>query len=407
MDGAKRETSTVPSLPPPLPKSPPPYPDLYGKRRELARVQMLEREIGFLEEELKTVGRIQPASRSCKEVTDFVMANSDPLVTKSRKIRKSRRFWKWLCGKSCFNLSWMCCCCGCCPRLRRPDCCSCSCDICNCNPCACCSIPKGRAAIVANAKALLAQIARAPALVLATSAAHAVVHLDVRRSLLDNLTHSSIEPACWIEGGGVEVYRRWRTYCQDRAAGWLSLTMLTMSVIMYGEIESAMDLVRQLDARMPSSFVPEFRQLAPKFVDRYSRFMKTVKGPGFTPLVFEHLDRADLSGTGLAGVAEQDIIPMTQPSQHIPEQPASSSRPDKLALVSLRKGKWKMNKPLSPTKQDTIATEWGWKDGVVKLHGGGGGVKNALYELKPVNLLTLAPGSWIDDRIIYAYMVRS
>ncbi|KAG2280030.1 hypothetical protein Bca52824_051250 [Brassica carinata] len=37
------------SLPPPRPKSPPPYPDLYGKRREAARVQMLEREIGFLE----------------------------------------------------------------------------------------------------------------------------------------------------------------------------------------------------------------------------------------------------------------------------------------------------------------------------------------------------------------------
>ncbi|KAA8547746.1 hypothetical protein F0562_004175 [Nyssa sinensis] len=31
------------SLPPPM------YQDLYGKRRELARVQMLEREIGFLE----------------------------------------------------------------------------------------------------------------------------------------------------------------------------------------------------------------------------------------------------------------------------------------------------------------------------------------------------------------------
>lgn len=39
----------VPSLPPPTPKSPPQYPDLYGKRRETARVQMLEREIGFLE----------------------------------------------------------------------------------------------------------------------------------------------------------------------------------------------------------------------------------------------------------------------------------------------------------------------------------------------------------------------
>ena len=38
-----------PSLPPPRPKSPPEYPDLYGKRREAARVQMLEREIGYLE----------------------------------------------------------------------------------------------------------------------------------------------------------------------------------------------------------------------------------------------------------------------------------------------------------------------------------------------------------------------
>lgn len=42
-------SSSVPSLPPPCPKSPPEYPDLYGKRREMAKVQMLEREIGFLE----------------------------------------------------------------------------------------------------------------------------------------------------------------------------------------------------------------------------------------------------------------------------------------------------------------------------------------------------------------------
>lgn len=39
----------VPSLPPPQPKSPPRYPDLYGKRKDSAKVQMLEREIGFLE----------------------------------------------------------------------------------------------------------------------------------------------------------------------------------------------------------------------------------------------------------------------------------------------------------------------------------------------------------------------
>ncbi|KAK6126734.1 hypothetical protein DH2020_039526 [Rehmannia glutinosa] len=48
MSGLKGNSS-VPSLPPPQPKSPPEYPDLYGKRRELAKVQMLEREISFLE----------------------------------------------------------------------------------------------------------------------------------------------------------------------------------------------------------------------------------------------------------------------------------------------------------------------------------------------------------------------
>ncbi|KAJ0030291.1 hypothetical protein Pint_13517 [Pistacia integerrima] len=72
--------SSVPSLPPPRPKSPPEYPDLYGKRREMARVQVLEREIGFLEEELKSVEGLHPASRCCKEVADFTVANADPFI---------------------------------------------------------------------------------------------------------------------------------------------------------------------------------------------------------------------------------------------------------------------------------------------------------------------------------------
>ncbi|KAE8677138.1 hypothetical protein F3Y22_tig00111542pilonHSYRG00038 [Hibiscus syriacus] len=76
-------SSSVRSLPPPCPKSPPGYPDLYGKRREAAKIQMLEREISFLEEELKSVEGLQPASRYCKEVTDFVMAKSDPLIPTS------------------------------------------------------------------------------------------------------------------------------------------------------------------------------------------------------------------------------------------------------------------------------------------------------------------------------------
>lgn len=42
-------SSSAPPLPPPRPKSPPEYPDLYGKRREMKKIQMLEREIDFLE----------------------------------------------------------------------------------------------------------------------------------------------------------------------------------------------------------------------------------------------------------------------------------------------------------------------------------------------------------------------
>ncbi|XP_011039976.1 PREDICTED: guanine nucleotide-binding protein subunit gamma 3 isoform X1 [Populus euphratica] len=148
-------SSSVPSLPPPCPKSPPEYPDLYGKRREMAKVQMLEREIGFLEEELKSLQGLQPASRCCKEVTDFVVANSDPLIPTSRKKRRSCLFWKWLCGIRCFNLSWICCCCssGCSLHLECPSCCECNLrNCCSCiscptlkwRCCCCCPLPRSR-----------------------------------------------------------------------------------------------------------------------------------------------------------------------------------------------------------------------------------------------------------------------
>ncbi|KAL0333687.1 UNVERIFIED_CONTAM: hypothetical protein Sangu_1524900, partial [Sesamum angustifolium] len=50
-------------------------------------------------EELKSIEGLQPASRSCKEVADFVTGNADPLIPTTKKIRRSRRFWKWLWGK--------------------------------------------------------------------------------------------------------------------------------------------------------------------------------------------------------------------------------------------------------------------------------------------------------------------
>ncbi|KAG6389081.1 hypothetical protein SASPL_150540 [Salvia splendens] len=58
-------------------------PHLYGKRRDGARVQMLEREIAFLDEELKSLESIPPASRSCEEVAEFVIGNVDPLIPTS------------------------------------------------------------------------------------------------------------------------------------------------------------------------------------------------------------------------------------------------------------------------------------------------------------------------------------
>ncbi|XP_015931583.1 guanine nucleotide-binding protein subunit gamma 3 isoform X2 [Arachis duranensis] len=141
-------SSSLPSLPPPSPKSPP---DLYGKRRDTARLHMLDREITFLEVELKNVEALQPASACCKEVADFVVANSDPLLPSSKKNHRSCRFWKWLCGLPCLNLSWICCCCFCCEgfpvHLKLPSChccrpCSCCSCSCNCLPSINCSLPK-------------------------------------------------------------------------------------------------------------------------------------------------------------------------------------------------------------------------------------------------------------------------
>ncbi|XP_075492139.1 uncharacterized protein LOC142530218 [Primulina tabacum] len=137
-----RRNGSVPTLPLPRPKSPPKYPDLYGKRRELAKIQILERDIGFLQEELKAVEGLPPASRSCKEVADFVAGNADPLIPTTKKISRSRRFWKWLCGGlSCFSISWIFCCCQYCVcDLEMPHCPEC--NTCRCrNTCLSCRIP--------------------------------------------------------------------------------------------------------------------------------------------------------------------------------------------------------------------------------------------------------------------------
>ncbi|KAK8509130.1 hypothetical protein V6N12_018218 [Hibiscus sabdariffa] len=142
--------SFVQPLHPPCPKSPPSYPDLYGKRREKDKVQMLEREISFLEvsNPLRDTAKSMQSLITLKNillkssvlagmpnnvfythylfilrVTDFVMANSDPFIPP--KNRKSCGFWKWLCGLPCCNMACFCCCCnsGCSCYLKCPECC--------------------------------------------------------------------------------------------------------------------------------------------------------------------------------------------------------------------------------------------------------------------------------------------
>ncbi|KAH9665247.1 Guanine nucleotide-binding protein subunit gamma 3 [Citrus sinensis] len=88
------------------PRSPPAAAlDLYGKRRQMVKVQVLEREIGLLQEELKSVEDVQPASICCKEyvwllccivVDDFVGAKPDPLVAIKQESHKPNPFWKSL-----------------------------------------------------------------------------------------------------------------------------------------------------------------------------------------------------------------------------------------------------------------------------------------------------------------------
>ncbi|TXG68324.1 hypothetical protein EZV62_003259 [Acer yangbiense] len=83
--------------PPMSPRSPPEVGlDLYGKRRQMVKVQVLEREIGLLQEELKSVEDLQPASRCCKELNDFVEAKPDPFIAENQENRKSKSFWKRL-----------------------------------------------------------------------------------------------------------------------------------------------------------------------------------------------------------------------------------------------------------------------------------------------------------------------
>ncbi|XWS12160.1 hypothetical protein CRYUN_Cryun37aG0066100 [Craigia yunnanensis] len=135
MDGSSESSFGAPRV---SPRSPPGSLDLYGKRTQKFKVQVLERDIGLLQEELKSVEGLHPASRYCKEVDEFVGDKQDPLVTKTQKIHKSHPFWNCLRERSCI-FPWVCCCFSCKFHLKMPSfftcCISCKSE---CLQCSCC-----------------------------------------------------------------------------------------------------------------------------------------------------------------------------------------------------------------------------------------------------------------------------
>ncbi|KAL6846212.1 hypothetical protein ACP4OV_023660 [Aristida adscensionis] len=85
----------------PRPKSPPRYPDLCGRRRLQLELQILNREIDFLKDELQSLEGVQPVSRSCKEVNEFVGTKQDPLIPIKKRRHKSCRLFWWIRNQNC------------------------------------------------------------------------------------------------------------------------------------------------------------------------------------------------------------------------------------------------------------------------------------------------------------------
>uniref|UniRef100_A0A0E0KEX3 Grain length protein n=1 Tax=Oryza punctata TaxID=4537 RepID=A0A0E0KEX3_ORYPU len=71
----------------PRPKSPPAAPDPCGRHRLQLAVDVLHREIGFLEGEINSIEGIHAASRCCREVDEFIGRTPDPFITISSEKR--------------------------------------------------------------------------------------------------------------------------------------------------------------------------------------------------------------------------------------------------------------------------------------------------------------------------------
>ncbi|XP_074352039.1 ubiquitin-like-specific protease ESD4 [Apium graveolens] len=68
----------------------------------------------------------------------------------------------------------------------------------------------------------------------------------------------------------------------------------------------------------------------------------------------------------------------------------------------MKEEKWSITKSLSMTKKNAIYSDWGWCFGMEPRIPGGLTVQD--YHVHASAMQSLAPGTWVDDRIIYTYM---
>ncbi|XP_074355333.1 uncharacterized protein LOC141694693 [Apium graveolens] len=170
-----------------------------------------------------------------------------------------------------------------------------------------------------------------------------------------------------------------------------------------------LNMLKQLDARVPPEFMEEFGRISATFLTPFSRLMKKIKGPAYRPPTFQNIKPDFIAPLAddfdIPAIPAQDVVDMTQPSQHVSQPPqaiASSSRPAKLASRRMKEEKWSITKSLSMTKKNAIYSDWGWGFGMAPRNPGGLSVQD--YHVHASAMQSLAPGTWVDDRIIYTYM---
>jgi len=91
------------------------YPDIRGKHRKQVELNRLTKEISLLEEELKTLEGLPPASKCCKGVVESIEKRPDPLlpfVTRGQAISSWDRWFR----KRSINSD--CSCCGSCKHVK-------------------------------------------------------------------------------------------------------------------------------------------------------------------------------------------------------------------------------------------------------------------------------------------------